>query len=60
SGVTVFVSNDDNESIIKTVEIVESTLPDVVVTRFEGMKHFCLEDMGTEEFPELLEEVLSS
>jgi predicted alpha/beta hydrolase family esterase len=58
-GVTVFVSNDDGESILKTVETIESEINLVKVVRFDGMGHFCEENMDTTEFPELLEEAIS-
>jgi predicted alpha/beta hydrolase family esterase len=58
AGVTVFVSNDDFPTILESVDILTNGVEGVEVKRFDGMKHFCLEDMGTEKFPELLEEVL--
>lgn len=58
-GVTVFVSNDDFATILQTVEIIEAEIDNVKVVRFEGMGHFCEEDMHTSEFPELLEEAIA-
>lgn len=58
-GLTIFASSNDAESISITVERVRSKVAGVKVVDFENYGHFCINDMKTEEFPELLEEVLS-
>lgn len=55
----VFYSTDDVASIAATTEIVLSRLPGVVEHRYTDMGHFTTEDMGTEEFPDLLATVLT-
>jgi predicted alpha/beta hydrolase family esterase len=57
-GITIFYSTDDTTDIIETVEIIEKTIPKCVIKKFEDKGHFTLEDMKTEEFPELLVTVL--
>ncbi len=53
-GVTIFVSNDDSEEVLKSVEILKYTLNHCVIKRFDGKGHFTEEDMCTIEFPELI------
>jgi len=59
SGLVVFNSNDDMDSIHETVEILKDKIENIDVREFEGYGHFCRGDMGTEEFPELLKEILA-
>lgn len=55
---TVFISDDDHESILKTVEIIKGKIVDTKFKVFKGHGHFTQNDMKTSEFPELLEAVL--
>lgn len=55
SGVHVFHSDNDQESVMKTVAIVREALPDVTYREFPGYRHFCIGDMNTEKFPELVD-----
>jgi predicted alpha/beta hydrolase family esterase len=57
-GVTIFNSDDDMEEVQKSVKILTEKIKNIEVREFQNMGHFCFEDMGTEEFPKLLEEVL--
>lgn len=58
NGITIFVSSDDEKPIQRSVEVLEETIKGIVIKRFEDKGHFVIGDMGTEKFPELLEEVL--
>lgn len=59
SGVTVFYSDNDKISGVKqSVDFVMEKLSGVKIVNFKNHGHFCLLEMGTEEFPELLEEIL--
>lgn len=58
-GVTVFISSDDEPSVVKTVDILKSTVNGLTVREFTGKGHFTLRTLGTVEFPELLQEALS-
>jgi len=56
-GTVVFDSTNDD--VIKdSVERIMSVVPDIKVVEFHNYGHFCIEDMKTEAFPELLEECL--
>lgn len=57
-GVTIFNSDDDMEAIHTSVKQIMDTIPDIKLVEFEGKGHFCLSDLGTEAFPELLSEIL--
>jgi predicted alpha/beta hydrolase family esterase len=54
-GVTVMYSIDDDEVILKTVNEIKVALPQASFIEFTNKGHFTLEDMGTVEFPELLD-----
>lgn len=58
AGVTVFVSDDDQEDIKETVRRVRATLKEVQFREFHNYGHFCFRDMRTTEFPELLSEIV--
>ncbi len=54
----VFYSDDDDEDIIKSAKQIHSILGgDLVLLKDKG--HFVYEDMGTNEFPELLKACVS-
>jgi predicted alpha/beta hydrolase family esterase len=57
SEVIVFVSNDDEKTILDTVEALK-TIKNIQIKQFSDKGHFTLGDMGTNEFPELLEEII--
>ena len=59
AGVTIFNSDDDMEAIHTSVKKITDTVTNIKLVEFTGKGHFCLGDLGTEEFPELLEEVLN-
>jgi len=56
---TIFVSDNDQPTILKSVGIIKSKLKDAAVREFSGSGHFTFEEMKTIEFPELLDECLS-
>lgn len=58
-GFTIFSSDNDQETIKKSVEILKAKISDVKIIEFHDYGHFCYENMKTREFPELLEEVLA-
>lgn len=58
AGVTIFHSDDDQETINRSVVIVMDKVRDIKLRMFHGYGHFCLEDMKTVEFPELIQECL--
>ncbi len=58
SGVTVFVSKDDDSDILDSVQQVSSECEGVEIREFMDKGHFTFDDMKSQEFPELLEAVL--
>ena len=58
-GVTIFNSDDDMEAVHTSVKQIVDTITDVKLVEFEKKGHFCLNDLGGEAFPELLEETLN-
>lgn len=58
SGITIFSSSNDDQVIKNSISALKETIEDVEVLEFENYGHFCLRDMKTREFPELLNEIL--
>ncbi len=54
AGITMFVSTDDEESILQSAAIFENEITGIEVKQMTGMGHFTKNDMGTNEFPEVL------
>lgn len=59
-GVSVFYSKNDDESVLKTIDLIRENIDQATYQEFANKGHFCLSDLGTVEFPELLEECLKS
>jgi predicted alpha/beta hydrolase family esterase len=57
-GITIFNSDDDQESVHKTVEIIREKIKGINYREFHEYGHFCYDDMKTVEFPELVNEVV--
>ena len=55
---TIFNSDDDMESIHTSVKQIMDTITDIKMVEFKKKGHFCLSDLGGEEFVELLNEVV--
>lgn len=53
-GVDVIYSTNDGEEMQTTVDLLHEQLPGARYHEFVDYGHFCLKDMGTREFPELL------
>lgn len=58
SFLTVFVSRNDDASVLKTVEILQGHIANLRVRWFEDKAHFTENDLGSREFPELLQAIL--
>lgn len=54
----IFVSRDDDADILKSIEIIKHHLVGVSIRYFEDKGHFTFNDLGTEAFPELLDELI--
>lgn len=59
-GLILFNSSDDMDSVQKSVRIILNNVNNVKLVEFENYGHFTLGDMGTVEFPELLEACLNA
>jgi len=59
SGVTMIYSDNDYEDVTKTVEILKEKLKCIKILEFKGKGHFIKSSLGTNEFPELLKEILN-
>lgn len=58
SGISIFYSSDDDQEIIDSINIIKSAFSVEVVELNKG-GHLTYRDMGTREFPELAEWLLS-
>lgn len=54
-GVTVFVSSDDEQTILESTKRIRDSIRNIEVKEFTNHGHFTFGDMKTTEFPELLE-----
>lgn len=52
--IKIFISKDDDDAMLWSVNKIRSALPKVEYQEFTNQGHFTLGDMGTEKFPELL------
>ncbi len=57
-GITVIGSTDDNLGVQMTLTFLHERLKDAKHVMFKNKGHFTLKSLGTEEFPELLEEIV--
>ncbi len=57
-GVTIFNSDNDQASVLKTVKILRDKVKNVDYREFSGKGHFTERDLNSKEFPELLEELI--
>jgi hypothetical protein len=57
--IVMFTADDEREDGKKSVKIFHGTLGGKVI-ELKGRGHYTMSDMGTEKFPELIEEVLIS
>lgn len=58
AGLTVFHSDDDADDIQESVGMILAAVEGVAAREFHGYGHFCRGDLGSDEFPELLELLL--
>jgi uncharacterized protein len=56
--ITVFYSDNDEQSVLKTVDVLRKKVSGIAFREFHNYGHFCKGDMHTTEFPELLQEIL--
>lgn len=56
--ITIFGSDNDSTGIMESVRKYRAIIKNVQYREFKGYGHFTLKRMGTDAFPELLEEIL--
>lgn len=56
-GLSIFSSDNDMDSVQKSVLILRASLNNIKYREFHKYGHFCLADMHTTAFPQLLEEI---
>lgn len=56
--VVIFKSDGDSSGTNESIEILQTTLSNIKIIELVGFGHFIPDDMGTNEFPALLEEIL--
>jgi predicted alpha/beta hydrolase family esterase len=59
-GITVYISDDDSESVQKSVQRIREEIPGVKFRQFSGYGHFTYENLKGVVFTELLEDILKS
>ncbi len=57
--IVVFGSGNDEQSVMKSIEIIRAKVKGVKYREFPGYGHFTTSDLKTHKFPELLTETLS-
>lgn len=54
---TIYGSDNDMEDVKKSISVLRETLQQINYREFQNYGHFTKGDMGTEQFPELLEAI---
>lgn len=57
-GLTIFSSDDDSDSVKRSVEKIKQSVAGIHIREFQGYGHFTYENLQGISFPELLEEIL--
>jgi predicted alpha/beta hydrolase family esterase len=57
-GIFIFNSIDDMPEVLESVKLLRNKVDNAQYREFKDKGHFTLSSLGTEEFPELLEEIL--
>jgi predicted alpha/beta hydrolase family esterase len=57
SGITVFNSSNDAKEIQMSVKKITDTVKNIKIIELQNRGHFTLKHLGTDAFPELLEEL---
>lgn len=56
----IMVSRDDDKDVLISVEKLLERIKNIQIHWFENKGHFCFQDLGTNEFPELLREIVTN
>lgn len=60
NGITVWYSDNDEESVLETVRIVKAKTKDIKFKEFYNYGHFCSDDLKSDKFPELLDLIIKN
>ena len=55
----IFNSTNDGKEMHESLEILKNKIKNIKIRNFENYGHFCYSNLGTDAFPELLEEILN-
>lgn len=58
-GLTIFHSDNDMGNVQKSVAVLRENIKNATYREFHKYGHFCYENMQTDKFPELLEEIIA-
>ena len=58
NGLIIFSSTNDDVAIKNSIDTLVASIKNIKVVEFKNYGHFCYGDMGTREFPELLDIIL--
>lgn len=58
-GIVLFVSDDDTDTVHRSVKRITDEIKDIRVRRFQGLGHFNYDNLGGVQFPELRDQVLA-
>jgi len=59
ASITILHSDNDREDIQRSTKEIRATLPKASYVEFHNYGHFCIEDMHTEKFPELVDIIVN-
>lgn len=59
-GLYLFNSIDDMPAVLESVDVIRKNVENIYYHEFSNKGHFTLKSLGTEEFPELLELIVST
>jgi predicted alpha/beta hydrolase family esterase len=59
ASLTVFISDDDQKSVLESVKILREKLAGAKFREFKNKGHFTLNSLDGPEFPELLGEIVA-
>lgn len=59
-GITIMVSEDDEDSVLESARILEQKIQGIKVIRFKDKGHFTKTSLGKKEFPELFNVFIES
>ena len=53
--ITIFNSDDDHKCVHESVKMIRDKVTNINYQEYHNYGHFCIKDLKTEKFPELLD-----